>query len=65
MKHNEFGCYIKAELEAIEKYRQAESKRIGKTLTYNEAVLSWIEHGNAERFRQQYEERNKHGPNVC
>ena len=57
----DFGRYIHAEIEAIKKFRDQESKHIGRQLSNDEAVQRWISSGKADQFRRNYEVRRKNG----
>ena len=48
--------YLKAEIEAINDFRDQEA-RIGLKLTPNEAAMLWVMEGHARRFRDNYERR--------
>jgi len=54
-----FGKYLKAEIETIDEFRKAESGRLGRELTANEAAELWISSGRAAKFRKEYEARLK------
>ena len=45
---------LQAEIEAIDEFRNEESKRQGRTMSNNEAASIWIAR-NAARFRQDFE----------
>jgi len=54
MSVGDFGRYLRIELEAIDEFRKAESRRLGRELSNNEAAAAWALTG-AKQFREDYE----------